>query len=110
MRISDWSSDVCSSDLLAVEAEELAVRCVQRQTVNLRPVNAAPSEYEIHVSSCERTCARTCLALSSTAMGGSLTPTASARLWPMFVLTHLSHSIRVSARSLNRPGLLAYPG
>src|SRR3546814_16057027 len=36
MRISDWSSDVCSSDLFADRRRELVLQGLQRQAVELR--------------------------------------------------------------------------
>src|SRR3546814_18167986 len=41
MRISDWSSDVCSSDLLAAKEDPQTVRERVKKTV--RPPNPAPS-------------------------------------------------------------------
>src|SRR3546814_9845371 len=42
MRISDWSSDVCSSDLVSLWGLLIPIRREFRQYVNLRPVRLLP--------------------------------------------------------------------
>src|SRR3546814_809780 len=46
MRISDWSSDVCSSDLLSVEEQAAAVRAVKRfeSGMVVNPITMTPEQ------------------------------------------------------------------
>src|SRR3546814_12396917 len=46
MRISDWSSDVCSSDLTGHEAEPVSERTRDRAGAGRRPDEGEPGEVE----------------------------------------------------------------
>src|SRR3546814_4690072 len=77
MRISDWSSDVCSSDLATQAAssrEEISAKAVQASATDLSPSGSNPSylgEYHAPAGACRASQATegrsSCLASSSIA-------------------------------------------
>src|SRR3546814_10207951 len=46
MRISDWSSDVCSSDLAAVRADDVALQLAPRVVLAHRQIGVGRAELE----------------------------------------------------------------
>src|SRR3546814_8173177 len=54
LRISDWSSDVCSSDLAAIGRDRRALRALQRRGRQLQPVEHAALGGRLLALACRR--------------------------------------------------------
>src|SRR3546814_912999 len=114
LRISDWSSDVCSSDLAAIGRDRRALRALQRRGRQLQPVEHAALGGRLLALACRRRFRRWALrgrpeavehASPRLPLGRGLSRASAAvagianRAW---IFAHLTHGSRARAKDLHR--------